>query len=170
MAHYPVNHPLQPVYRAVAGLIGVGYLLFGAVGLAVSWGELFAGRGSVWALGLRTNVLWSAVSVLIGLTVLAAVVIGRNIHHRVTTVLGWTLAVIGVALLAVMQTDVNIFNFSVANVITCMVTGLLLIAAGLYGRIDAPDGEHTGPGVGHRPVSKVSGDELPQPVGDRRST
>ena len=32
MAHFPVNHPLRPLYRTLAGLVGAYLLVFGIVG------------------------------------------------------------------------------------------------------------------------------------------
>ena len=32
MPHFPVNHPARPLYRVLAGLVGVYILVFGVVG------------------------------------------------------------------------------------------------------------------------------------------
>lgn len=168
MAHYPVNHHLRPVYRAVAGLIGLYFLAFGILGTAASWGDPLFDRGAVWVLGLRTNLAWSLLAAVLGVVVLAAVVIGGNLYQRVTTVAGWGLLVLAVFHLAVLQTEVNILNFSMVDVLACMVAGLLLITAGLYGRVQ-PAGapEHTEPGVGNEPVAKSAPRQAaPRPVRD----
>lgn len=165
MAHYPVNHPLRPVYRLVAGLIGLYFLALGVLGVGTNWGDPVFDRGGSWVLWLRTNLAFSVLAVLFGAAVLAAVVIGRNLYHRVTTVAGWALAVLAVLGLALLQTELNIFDLSMVNVIVLMVSGLLLITAGLYGRVQPPGEGHTGPGVGHRPVDKAdTSDALPRPV------
>ena len=31
MAHFPVNHPLRPIYRAIAALVGVYLIVIGLV-------------------------------------------------------------------------------------------------------------------------------------------
>lgn len=156
MAHYPVNHHLRPLYRLLAGLIGLGYVVFGLLAVAVSWGEPVFSRGGLWMLGLRTNLAWSVLAVLIGAVALAGVVIGRNVYHRVSTVTGWALIVLGIFQLTFLQTPVNVLNFSMVNVLTCLVTGLLLIAAGLYGRVGQPGRGHTSPGVGNERDARVA--------------
>lgn len=167
MAHYPVNHHLRPVYRALATVIGLAFVVFGLLGAATSWDEPVFDRGAIWTLGLRTNLAWSVLAVLIGGVVLAGVVIGRNVYHRVVTVVGWALLVLGVFELAFLQTSVNILNFSMVNVLTCLITGLLLITAGLYGRVD-DDGRlaHTDAGVGNEPDARVPAGQLPRPGRD----
>ncbi|HEX8629467.1 MAG TPA: DUF4383 domain-containing protein [Catenuloplanes sp.] len=155
MAHYPVDHHLRPLYRLLAGLIGLGYVVFGLLAAAVSWGAPVFDRGGIWMLGLRTNLAWSVLAIVIGAVVLAGVVIGRNVYHRVSTVAGWALVVLGIFQMAILQTSVNVLNFSMVNVLTCLVTGLLLITAGLYGRVGEPGRGHTDPGVGHERDARV---------------
>ena len=48
MAHFPVNHPARPLYRVLAGLIGLYILVFGVYGRRPHLGQGLFGRGSDW--------------------------------------------------------------------------------------------------------------------------
>jgi hypothetical protein len=135
MAHYPLDHHLRQPYRFLAALGGLYLLLFGVIGIAVTAGEPFFHRGSDWVLGLRTNPATSWVSAVVGLVVLAVAIIGGNLHHRVNLVLGYGIAGYAMVVMTMIQTDANVFNVSMINVIVFVVIGLVLIVAGLYGRV-----------------------------------
>jgi hypothetical protein len=137
MAHYPVNHQLRSVYRFLAGLAGVYLVLFGAIGLGTSWGEPFFHRGGDWALGLRTNPAAAVLSLVAGLVILGAALIGGNLHHRVNLILGWALMAYGIATMAVIQTDANILNASMVNVVVVLLLGLAVLCGGLYGKVES---------------------------------
>jgi hypothetical protein len=139
MAHYPLNHPLRPVFRFVAFLAGAYLTLFGALGLGVTAGEPFFHRGGDWVLGLRTNPATAWLTLLLGVVLLAAVLLGRNVFHQVTLVMGWVLAGLAMVAMAMIQTDANVFNVSMVNVIVLAVLGLLVLTAGLYGKIGNPE-------------------------------
>ena len=135
MAHTPVNHPLRPIYRAIAALVGLYLIVFGVLGFVLTADEGLFGRAGDRVLGQGTNLFWSIVSVVIGVAVLIATVLGRNLDVAVNTYLGWTLLVIGSLALAVIRTDANILDFSISTVIACYLAGLALIVAGLYGKV-----------------------------------
>lgn len=142
MAHTPVNHPLRPIYRAVAGIVGVYLIVFGVLGLILTGDEGLFGRAGDRVLGQGTNLFWSIISILLGIIVVAATVIGRNRDVAVNTYLGWTLLVIGTFALMVIRTNANILDFSVSTVVVTYLAGLALMLAGLYIKI-AP-AEQTG--------------------------
>jgi hypothetical protein len=82
MAHIPVNHPLRRLYKTLTALAGLYILIFGIVGLTRTSGmALFSQSNLPWVLGLRTNLAFAILSVLGGIVMLAAVVIGRNFDH-----------------------------------------------------------------------------------------
>jgi len=62
------------------------------------------------------------------------VLIGRNADTVVNTGAGWLMLVVGMAMLALLRTDANVFNFSIATCVVWFVLGMLLITASLYGR------------------------------------
>lgn len=139
MAHIPVNHRLQPFYRAVAGLCGVFVLVFGIVGYLQTRGmETFAQTDLPRVLGLTTNPAFAILSIVAGVVLLIAALIGRNLARFVNLVAGTVFAVAGMAMLTLLRTDLNILGFSVTNVVVSFILGTLLAAAGLYGKVGAP--------------------------------
>jgi hypothetical protein len=139
MAHTPVNHPMRPLYRVLAGLAGLYVLLFGIMGVVETAGTEPFGHPSAYALGLRTNLAFSIISVVAGVVVLAATLIGRNIDYRVNQVAGYAFAGMGMLMLALLQTDANVLNFSVATCVVSFVISLVLLTAGLYSKVGSPD-------------------------------
>jgi len=136
MAHYPLNHHLRQTYRFLAFLVGAYLLAAGVIGLAATWGDPFFGRdGHDWSLGLRVNPAGSWLLTVIGLVIVAATVVGGNVHHQVTLVVGWAMCGIAVLIMATMQTDANALHASMINVIVLLVLGVVTLVAGLYGKV-----------------------------------
>nr|MDT0658119.1 DUF4383 domain-containing protein [Micromonospora sp. DSM 115978] len=133
--HNPVNHPAQPIYRAIGGLIGLYLVIFGVLGVVeAGGGEAFA-QDDTTALGQGTNLGFSIISVLLGVLLLVATGIGRNVDAAVNTWLGYGLMALGLASLAFSRTDANYLNFSIATVVVIMLLGQVLLVAGMYGRV-----------------------------------
>lgn len=129
----PADNPLNRVYRFGAGVIGAGLLLVGVLGFADALGFFDTTGDQV--LGLSTNTLLSAISVIVGLILIAGAIIGGNISAGLNTVFGVLFLLSGLANMAVLLTSANILNFSMRNVIFSFVSGLLLLTFGLYGRV-----------------------------------
>jgi hypothetical protein len=143
MAHYPLNHHLRRFYRFFAVLAGLYLLIFGVLGLASTWGDPFFHRGSDWVLGLRTNPSAAWLATAAGAILLAAILLGGNVYHYVTLFLGWGLCGYALLVMAFLQTDANVTNASMANVIVLLLLGLVLLTAGLYGKVgSARDAEN----------------------------
>jgi hypothetical protein len=139
MSHTPVNHPLRPLHRVLAGLTGLYVLVFGAIGVAGTAGTPLFGHPSEYALGLRTNLAFSLISIAAGIVILGASVLGRNIDYRVNQVAGYAFAGMGMLMLALLQTDANFLNFSVATCVVSFVISLVLLTAGLYSKVGSAD-------------------------------
>ncbi|GHJ10276.1 hypothetical protein TPA0907_46430 [Micromonospora humidisoli] len=135
MAHFPVNHPARPLYRVFAGLVGLYILVFGAFGIVQTWGEPLFARGSHWALGLRTNLAFSLVSVVFGVVLIIGASRRGNLGHVMNLTAGVVFMVTGIAMMSVLQTRANVLNFSMSTVIVSLLFGLLLLATGLYDKI-----------------------------------
>ena len=135
MAHTPVNHPLRPIYRTLAAIIGIYLILFGIVGFIVTAGDGLVGSGGHRVLGQRANLLWSIIALVLGVAVLVAIVIGRNRDAVLEQYIGWGLVGIATYELAVNRTDANFLNFSIATVIVTYIVALALIMAGLYSKV-----------------------------------
>lgn len=139
MAHIPINHPARPLYRVLSGLVGVYILIFGIFGLVETAGEDLFGRSGDYALGLRTNLAFSLVSVLFGIVIIIGAVQRGNLGHFMNLTAGVVFLVVGLVMLTVLQTDANILNFSVATVVVSLIFGLLMLATGLYDKIGPPE-------------------------------
>ncbi|MEU4379078.1 DUF4383 domain-containing protein [Micromonospora echinofusca] len=135
MAHTPVNHPARPVYRAIGGLTGLYLVAFGVLGIIASAGNEVLAQDDTQVLGQGTNLGFSLLSVLLGAAVLAGTAIGRNIDVMINQWLAYVMMVISLAGLAFIQTEANIFNFSVFTVVALMVLSLVLLMVGMYGKV-----------------------------------
>lgn len=138
MAHTPVNHHLRPLYRVIAALTAGWLLVFGAVGVGQTQGADWFARGDWNALGLPTNRAFAVFSLAAGAAVLLAALLGRNVDRLVNLYGGAGFLVAGTAMMALIETEANVFNFSIATAIASYVIGMLLLAAGLYGKVGTP--------------------------------
>ncbi|MEU5562443.1 DUF4383 domain-containing protein [Micromonospora musae] len=135
MAHTPVNHPARPIYRAIGGLTGLYLVVFGALGVITSAGdELFAQDGTQ-VLGQGTNLGFSLVSIVLGLIVLVGTALGRNIDVVIDQWLAYLMMIVSLGGLAFIRTDANFFNFNIPTVIVFMAASLVLLVAGMYGKV-----------------------------------
>ncbi|HEX2771804.1 MAG TPA: DUF4383 domain-containing protein [Micromonosporaceae bacterium] len=141
MAHNPVNHPAQPIWRAISGLAGLYLVIFGVLGVIVTAKNDFFSQDDMSVLGQGSNLAHSVFSILIGLAVLAATGIGRNVDVALNKPLAYVFMALGLAGLALMQTSANFFNVTMPTVIVMMLVGLALLMAAMYGKVGSDD-EH----------------------------
>src|ERR1041384_3367888 len=80
--HLPINHRLSGFYRFLAALAGIFLLVFGIVGVTQTLGDPLFDRADVTALGLRTNLAFAILSIVVGAIVLIGALIGGNIAHH----------------------------------------------------------------------------------------
>ncbi|NYH44866.1 uncharacterized protein (DUF697 family) [Micromonospora jinlongensis] len=139
MAHTPVNHPARPIYRAIGGLTGLYLVVFGVLGIIASMGDEILAQDDTRVLGQGTNLGFSLLSVLFGIVVLVGTALGRNIDVAINQWLAYALMVIGLAGLAFIRTDANIFNFSITTVIVVLSASLVLLMVGMYGKVGSED-------------------------------
>ncbi|MGA4725890.1 DUF4383 domain-containing protein [Micromonospora taraxaci] len=135
MAHTPVNHPARPIYRAIGGLTGLYLVVFGVLGIIASTGNEILAQDDTRVLGQGTNLGFSLLSVLLGIVVLVGTALGRNIDVAINQWLAYALMVIGLAGLAFIRTDGNIFNFSITTVVVVLTASLVLLMVGMYGKV-----------------------------------
>jgi hypothetical protein len=121
------------VQRTGAVAVGGFLLVFGCVGLAGGL-DFLSTRGQQ-VLGLSSNGLLSTVSVVVGLVLLGAALLGPRAASTVMMVLGCLFLVSALANLAVLRTGRNLFAFEVSNVLFSLAVGLLLLVLGAYGRV-----------------------------------
>ncbi|WP_432985603.1 DUF4383 domain-containing protein [Dactylosporangium sp. CA-233914] len=135
-AHFPINHHLRPLYRLLSAVAGLYMLVFGVVGFVQTSGAPFFTRDEAeWVLGLRTNPAFSLLSLIAGVVVLGANIIGRNLAHQINQLAGIVLIVVGMAMLALMQTEANVLAFSMVNVIVTFILAAVVGTASLYDRV-----------------------------------
>jgi hypothetical protein len=135
MSHIPVNHPLRSFYRFLAALAGLYILVFGVVAFTKTKGfPAFSQTHTAWALGIRANLAFSIISILVGAVLIVGALLGRNIDHFINIWGGGAFMIIGILMLLLMETSANFFAFSMANVIVSFVIGCVLLLAGLYGK------------------------------------
>jgi hypothetical protein len=139
MSHMPVNHPMRPFYRVLAAATGAYVLIFGAVGAVRTVGLPFFDRSETYALGLRSNLAFAVASLVVGLAIVLATFVGRNVDYLVNLWGGVLFMVVGTAMMAVLHTDLNVLNFSIITVVVSYGIGLVLFTAGLYGRSGSPE-------------------------------
>lgn len=132
--HLPVNHRLAGFYRVLATLVGLYVLAFGIVGAARTWGGPFFGRGEMMALGLRTNLGFALLSIVVGAVVVLGCLIGGNVTHYVNLFGGGVFWLAGLAMLTVLETQLNVLNFQVATCVVSFLIGTVLVLSGLYGK------------------------------------
>jgi hypothetical protein len=142
-AHFPINHHLRPLYRLLSAVAGLYMLVFGVVGFAQTSGAPFFTRDEAeWVLGLRTNPAFALLSLLAGVVVLGANVIGRNLAHQINQLAAVILTVVGMASLALMQTEANVFAFSMVNVIVTFILAAIVGTTSLYDRVGPAAAAH----------------------------
>jgi hypothetical protein len=131
----PVNHPLRPVYRVLAGFVGAFSLVFGIIGVARTQAQaLFARDDLPTVLGLHTNPAFAYLSIVAGAVLLVATFVGRNLDYLVNIVGGLLYMFVGLLMLALLRTDLDVLGFTMTTVIVSFVLGTVVFAAGLYGR------------------------------------
>jgi hypothetical protein len=136
MVHLPINHRLRSVYRTLAGLVGAYILAFGIVGVRRTEGlPTFAQEGLPSALGLHANRAFAVLSIVVGLVLLVGAVVGRNIDQRINLWGSGVFLVAGIAMLALLRTDLNFLGFTPATCVVSMLIGVALLIAGLYGKV-----------------------------------
>ncbi len=137
LLHFPVNHRFRGLYRFLASLTGLYVLVFGIIGVVVGRGHSAFSRDHIIALGLRTNLAFAVLSIVVGLLVLVSLVIGRNWDHVLNLVAGLAFLVVGMFMLGLLNTTLNLLNYSVATCVVSFLVGLVLFTAGTYSRTGA---------------------------------
>ena len=135
MSHIPVNHRLQPWYRMLAGACGVFVLVFGIIGTINTVGDPLFHRGADTVFGLRLNLAFAIISIIVGAVIVLGALIGRNVDHFINMVGAGVFLVAGVLMMGLLQTNANFLNFRMGTCIVSFLIGTVLLVAGLYGRV-----------------------------------
>jgi hypothetical protein len=139
MSHFPVNHPLRRLYRALAALAGLYVLIFGIVGVVKTGGYgFFAQHGTPSALGLHSNRAFAILSIVAGAIIVGAAVYGRNLDMWVNLAGGVVFLLSGFVMMVLLQTTFNYLGFTMTTCIVSFVIGLIMLTAGFYGQVASP--------------------------------
>ena len=140
MSHIPVNHHLRPLYRGLTALAGIFILVFGVIGLGrTAGGAPFGTQDAVYVFGMRTNLAFSVLSIIAGLILAISAALGRNIDHFINICAGIGFMVVGMLMLGLLHTDANFLAFTMTNVVVSFIIGVVVFAAGLYGKTGSPE-------------------------------
>lgn len=131
--YLPPEHWLSKIYRVGAAILGVGLIVFGALGLAYRLAFLTTSGTEI--MGLSTNGLLAMISIVGGAVLVAAAVWGGPLASTTTATIGVLFLLSGLVNLAVLETAWNLLAFELQNVVFSLVTGMLLLFLGLYGRV-----------------------------------
>ena len=140
------------VHRLGAVAVALVVLVFGLLGFAGGL-DFFSTRGEP-ILGMSSNGLLSAVSVVTALALIAAAVRGPRIASTVMIGVGALFLLSGLANLAVLRTGFNVLAFEMVNVFFFFAAGLTLLLLGAYGRVSGhlpADSPYARPGAGEDP-------------------
>jgi len=128
-----IDGRVYAVQRIGAVAVGAVLLVFGllgatsGVGFLTTHGERF--------LGMSSNGLLSALSLVVAVVLLGAAFRGPRTASTVMIVLGVLFLVSALVNLAVLRTSFNLLAFRMSNVVFSDVVGLLLLLLGAYGRL-----------------------------------
>lgn len=135
MSHIPVNHPLQPLYRLLGGLCGLFVLVFGIIGLARTAGDPLFDNGDATVFGLHLNLAFAIISVVVGAILVVGAVVGRNVDHYINLVASGVFLIAGVVMMPTQRMGGDFLNFRMSTCVVSFVIGVVLLVAGLYGRV-----------------------------------
>jgi hypothetical protein len=128
----PPGRWLDLVHRMGAAVLSVGLCVFGVLGVANRL-EFLALQGKV-LLGLGSNGLLAAISLIVGGVLISAALRGGRISSTITVDIGALFLLSGLVNLAVLDTGLNLLGFRLSNVIFSFIAGILLLILGAYGR------------------------------------
>jgi hypothetical protein len=128
-----VDRRVFVVQRLGALLVGGVLLVFGLLG-STTGVPLLATHGER-VLGLSSNGLLSALSLVVAAILIGAAVRGPRVASTVMIVLGVLFLLSALGNMAVLHTAANFLAFQMSNVLFSIVVGLLLLLLGCYGRV-----------------------------------
>lgn len=123
---------LDLVHRVGAVVFGLGLAAFGVLGL-VNRLEPFSTAGQP-VLGLSSNGLLSAVSLVVAAVLLTAAVRGGRTASTVLTAVGAAFLLSGVVNVLLLEGPYNLLAFRMSNVVFSLISGGLLLIMGSWGR------------------------------------
>lgn len=146
-----LRHPMAGgrVYAVqLLGAVSVGLFLLAFGLLGAAGGVAFLSTHGGRYLGLSSNGLLSALSIVVAVALLGAALRGPRPASTVMIVLGVGFLVSALVNLALLRTPFNVLAFRMSNVVFSEFVGVLLLMLGAYGRISGnlpPDSPYAHP-------------------------
>ncbi|WP_371628175.1 DUF4383 domain-containing protein [Streptomyces sp. NBC_00341] len=131
----PVDHRLAVVYRWGSAVCGLILLLFAALGFADTLSP-FSTSGDRIA-GMTSNTSLSAISLVVGLALIAGAFVGGNTASTLNMTVGTLFLLSGFAHIFVLDRPANFLDFGMTNVIFSFIMGLVILTFGMYGRVSS---------------------------------
>ena len=126
------DHGIWHVHQVGSGVLGGVLVTFGLLGF-VNQLDFFATTGGDVA-GISSNGLLSTVSLVFGAGLIASAFAPRATSSWVATLVGALFVLAGLGNLALLETSANLLAFELPNVLFSLLSGIALLALGLYGR------------------------------------
>jgi hypothetical protein len=126
------SHPIFWVHRVGAVVVALVLWAFAILGFLSHTG--FVTTQGARALGMTGNGLLSTISIVVGVVLVVAAVLGGHIASTTCAVVGGLFVLSGLLNLIVLGKPQNVLAFTMPNIIFSLVVGLLLLSIGLYGR------------------------------------
>lgn len=127
------THRVHLVHRIGAAAFGALLCVFAGTSLARGVPLFDTHGGIVW--GLSVNGVLAAISAVAGLVLLGAAFVSARTSSTIFLVVGGVFLLAGLAHLGLIHTPLNVLAFSLPNVFSSLVVGLLLLFLGAYGRL-----------------------------------
>jgi len=120
------------VNEKVAYVLGAVFLLVGILGWFVSHGHGFADRDGGSLLGFQVNSLHNIVHLLVGIVLIVGARSGVAAARAANTAVGAVYLVVGIVGLFILNSSANILALNGADNGLHLVSGLVLLGAGLF--------------------------------------
>ena len=119
------------VNRLLGYVLGIVFLLIGALGFAVTSGVGFADRDGNTLLGFEVNPLHNIVHLLVGAVLLLGASRGVAAARSANIAIGGTYLVVGIIGLFILDSSANILALNSADNVLHLVSAAALLGAGL---------------------------------------
>ena len=119
------------VNRLLGYVLGIVFLLVGALGFAVTGGVGFASREGNTLLGFEVNPLHNIVHLLVGAVLLLGATRGVAAARSANIAVGGTYLVVGIIGLFILDSSANILALNSADNVLHLVSAVALLGAGL---------------------------------------
>jgi hypothetical protein len=146
IGHLPLNHGWRGFYRSVIFIAGLLMAIWGVLWIAA---DGFGGDGASVG-GLQANGTFGLLTVVMGLVLVVAVVVGRNLDHWLGFLLALLCMALGLFGITFLRTTPEPFVLSVSTCVTLLAFGTVLMCAASYvGTGTSADARHRQRAIGH---------------------